>query len=205
MKNTISVAVLVSVLFFMACQQQPIASNQTNTNRSPAASNAKWDGYVEQFLKDYFDANPQFAAYQGKHEYDGKFSDWSDAGLQKEISRLKAEREKAAAFKDADLDERQRFERDYVIAQIDKDLFWRETADQPHINPYWYADAVDPDMYVSRPYAPLETRIKAYTTYARNLPTALSQIKSSLHPPLAMNLVKIGRQTIGGLADFMST
>ena len=60
-------------------------------------------------------------------------------------------------------------------------------------------------MYVSRPYAPLETRIKSYTTYARNLPAALSNIKSSLRPPLAMNLVKIGRQTIGGLSDFMAT
>jgi hypothetical protein len=123
-------------------------------------------------------------------------------GLNKEIARLKAEREKASAFKDDQLDERQRFERDYLIAQIDKDIFWRETADQPHINPYYYADAIDPDVYVSREYAPLETRIKAYTTYAKNVPAALEQVKANLKPPLAMNLIKIGRQTIGGLADF---
>ncbi|MEP7077174.1 MAG: DUF885 domain-containing protein, partial [Acidobacteriota bacterium] len=90
----------------------------------------------------------------------------------------------------------------YVIAQIDKDVFWRETADQPHLNPYWYADSIDPDMYVSRPYAPLETRIKAYTAYAKSVPTALQQIKANLKLPMAMNLLKIGRQTIGGLADF---
>jgi uncharacterized protein (DUF885 family) len=89
-----------------------------------------------------------------------------------------------------------------VIAQIDKDIFWRETADQPHTNPYFYADAVDPDVYVSRPYAPLDTRIKAYTTYARNLPAALEQIKGNMKLPLAKNLIAIGRQTIGGLADF---
>ena len=174
-------------MFDLACLDLPLgfqpraATNQaanTNTNAS-AATNAKWDGYVEQFLKDYFDANPQFAVYQGKHEYDGKLADWSEAGLKKEIARLKAEREKATAFKDADLDERQRFERDYLIAQIDKDLFWRETADQPHTNPYWYSDAIDPDVYVSRPYAPLETRIKAYTTYAKNVPAALQQIKAN--------------------------
>ena len=80
----------------------------------------------------------------------------------------------------ADLDERQRFERDYLISQIDKDLFWRETADQPHTNPYWYSDPTDPDVYVSRPYAPLETRIKSFTTYAKNLPAALEQIKGNL-------------------------
>jgi uncharacterized protein (DUF885 family) len=157
---------------------------------------------VEQFLNDYFAANPTFGVYSGKHDFDGKFPDWSDEGVKKEIARLHGERDKAAAFKDADLDERQRFERDYLIAQIDKDLFWQETADLPHTNPNYYSDALDPDVYVSRPYAPLETRIKSYTTYAKNVPAALQQIKGTLKPPMAKNLIKIARQTIGGLAGF---
>jgi len=169
------------------------------------AGNAKWDAYVAQFLTDYFAANPTFAVVQGKHEYDGKFPDWSNEGLAKEIARLKAEREKASAFKDSDLDERQRFERDYLISQIDKDLFWQETADYPHINPNYYSDAMDPDVYVSRPYAPLEQRIKSYTTYAKNVPAALEQIKGVLKAPMAKDLIKIARQTIGGLSGFYAT
>src|SRR5512141_2024960 len=198
------IAVFFSIVFlltFTRCQPTSNANHTANTNVAGAA-NTKWDGYVEQFLKEYFDANPQFAVYSGKHEYDGKLADWSEDGLKKEIARLKAEREKAAAFKDGDLDEHQRFERDYLISQIDKDLFWRETADQPHTNPYWYSDAIDPDVYVSRPYAPLDVRMKAYTAYARNVPNALQQIKANMKLPLALNLIKIGRQTIGGLADF---
>lgn len=196
---------IILLAFFMAtvaCQQTPVNNTQQVNVNSNSSSNAKWDAYVEQFLKDYFDANPQFGAYQGKHEYDGKLADWSEAGLKKEIDRLKAEKEKASAFKDADLDDRQRFERDYLIAQVDKDIYWRETADQPHTNPYWYADSIDPDMYVSRPYAPLEQRIKAYTAYAKNVPAALGQIKANMKLPMAKNLARIGSQTIGGLADF---
>lgn len=196
---------IILLAFFMAtvaCQQTPVNNTQQVNVNSNSSSNAKWDAYVEQFLKDYFDANPQFGAYQGKHEYDGKLADWSEAGLKKEIDRLKAEKEKAAAFKDADLDDRQRFERDYLISQVDKDIYWRETADQPHTNPYWYADSIDPDMYVSRPYAPLEQRIKAYTAYAKNVPAALGQIKANMKLPMAKNLARIGSQTIGGLADF---
>ena len=192
----------VALIALTGCQPQPMNANQNSNANSNVASNAKWDSYVEQFLTDYFTANPTFGVIQGRHEFDGKFPDWSADGLSKEIARLKSEREKASAFKDDQLDERQRFERDYLISQIDKDLFWRETADQPHMNPYYYADSIDPDVYVSREYAPLETRIKAYTTYAKNVPAALEQIKSNLKPPLAMNLIKIGRQTIGGLADF---
>src|SRR5215470_8233950 len=197
-----SMCVLALAFIFIACTQQQTQSNTNSNTTMASAGNAKWDGYVEQFLKDYFDANPQFGAYQGKHEYDGKLADWTEAGLKKEIDRLKAERQKASEFKDADLDDRQRFERDYLIAQIDKDLFWRETADQPHVNPAWYSDSIDPDMYVSREYAPLEQRIKAYTVYAKSVPAAVEQIKANMKQPMAMNLIKIGRQTIGGLADF---
>jgi uncharacterized protein (DUF885 family) len=197
------VTLLISCsLLASACVNPMPNTNQTANSNGPSAQKSGWDAYVDRFLEDYFAANPTFAVYQGRHEFDGKFPDWSPGGLSKEIGRLKAEREKAAAFKDEQLDEHQRFERDYVIAQIDKDIFWRETADQPHTNPYFYADAVDPDVYVSRPYAPLDTRIKAYTTYARNLPAALEQIKGNMKLPLAKNLIAIGRQTIGGLADF---
>jgi len=197
MKKLICSALLGAMAMFSACQ--PAANNAPAAN---STAKADWDGYVDHFLNDYFAANPTTAVYQGKHEYDGKFPDWSDEGLKKEVARLKAEREKAAAFKDADLDDRQKFERDYLVAQIDKEVFWRETADQPHTNPYYYSDSLDPDVYVSRPYAPLEQRIKSYTTYAKNVPAALEQIKATLKPPMAKNLIKIGRQTIGGLADF---
>src|SRR5215813_1193254 len=203
MKHIASVLILCGLLFAGGCMRQGQNSNTNNINGT-RVSNAKWDSYVEGFLNDYFTANPTFAVLQGKHEYDGRFPDWSEAGLQKEISRLKSEREKASAFKDSDLDEHQRFERDYLISQIDKDIFWRETADQPHTNPFWYSDPTDPDVYVSREYAPLDTRMKAYTAYAKNLPVALSQIRTNLKQPMALNLIKIGRQTIGGLADFFA-
>ncbi|MGI8786128.1 MAG: DUF885 family protein, partial [Pyrinomonadaceae bacterium] len=205
MKLNFYFLVLASAIFFAACQTQPAPpSNQTaNTNTNiNSTANSQWDAYVNQFLNDYFAANPTFAVYSGKHDFDGKLPDWSEDGLKKEIARLHSERDKTAAFKDDALDERQRFERDYLIAQIDKDLFWRETADQPHTNPYYYSDAIDPDVYVSREYAPLEARIKSYTLYARNVPNALNQIKANLKMPMAKTLIKIGRTTIGGLADF---
>jgi Bacterial protein of unknown function (DUF885) len=78
----------------------------------------------------------------------------------------------------------------------------KKETDQPHTNPQFYADSIDPDVYVSRPYAPLETRIKSYTAYAKSVPIALQQIKANLKTPMAKTLVKIGRQSIGGLADF---
>jgi hypothetical protein len=201
MKTSILALSVVVAAFLAGCQPKA-AVNQPSNAAAPSPPNSKWDAYVEQFLADYFAARPDVAVIAGKHEYDGIFPDWSDDGLKKEIVRLMNERQKASAFKDAELDDRQRFERDYLISQIDKDIFWEETVDYPHTNPNYYSDALDPDVYVSRPYAPLEVRIKAFTTYAKNVPAALAQIKAAMKPPLAKNLVKIGRQTIGGLAYF---
>lgn len=200
----ITLGILLLFAFILSgCQQPSAPANQTmNTNANSTAANSKWDTYVEQFLADYFAANPTSAVYQGKHEFDGKLPDWSEDGLKKEIARLKGEREKAAAFKDDQLDDRQRFERDYLIAQINNNLFWRETADQPHTNPYFYSDALDPDVYVSRDYASLDVRIKSYTAYAQKVPAALEQVKANLKMPMARTLIKIGRTTIGGLAEF---
>lgn len=198
----IKIVIFVVVFSFLVGCQPKTATNQSANSNAAVASNAKWNAYVEQFLADYFTAHPDVAVYSGKHDFDGKLPDWSEDGLKKEVARLKKERDKASAFNDDQLDERQRFERDYLIAQIDKDVFWRETADQPHTNPTFYSDSIDPDVYVSRPFAPLETRIKSYTAYARNVPNALLQIKANMKLPMAKNLVKIGRQTIGGLADF---
>jgi hypothetical protein len=197
---------LAAAITFSSCQKTAAPANQmanTNTNTNATQSkSAEWDDYTAKFLDDYFAANPDFAVGQGKHEFDGKLPDWSEEGLKKEIDRLHAERDKATAFKDEQLDERQRFERDYLVAQIDKDLFWREIADQPHTNPTFYGNSIDPDVYVSREYAPLETRIKSYTAYAKNVPGALEQAKKNLKFPMAKTLIKIGHTSIGGLADF---
>lgn len=203
MKAFVFICIVVGSATILGCQPPNTNSNQNVANTAKA--NPAWDSHVEQYLNSYFANNPTIAVYQGKHEYDGKLPDWSEEGLKKQIDFLKDQRQKALAFKDDQLDEHQRFERDYLVAHIDGDLFWRETADLPHTNPYYYAGAIDPDVYVSRPYAPIETRIRAYTTYAKNIPAALEQIKKNLKQPMSAPLAKIGRTTIGGLAGSYET
>ncbi|MGI8656721.1 MAG: DUF885 domain-containing protein [Pyrinomonadaceae bacterium] len=194
-----SVALLV---LSVACQQQPATQNAPQAAASP--NTAQWDAYVNEFLNNYFTAHPDAGVLAGRHEFDGKLPDWSDEGIKREIARLHSERDRAMKFDAASLDERTRFERDYLVAQIDKDLFWMESADWPHKNPFFYADSIDPDVYVSREYAPLDVRLRAYTAYAKNVPTALQQIRNNLRLPLPRTYVKIGRTSIGGLADFYS-
>jgi hypothetical protein len=173
---------------------------------APAATTASWATVRNALVEDYLKAHPVFAVVAGRHEYDGQLPDWSAAGIAAEIRRLHGAREQAMAFSDGAPAEEERFERDYFVARIDRDLFWLETAEAPFVNPAWYLDWIvdnlDPAPYLTRNYAPLETRIRAYTAYARALPRAAGQIRASLRVPLSRPLLERGVSAFRGFADF---
>ncbi|MDQ2938790.1 MAG: DUF885 domain-containing protein [Acidobacteriota bacterium] len=193
-----SASVIAVLLFSFGCQQ----TQQNNQSATKADDSKSWDSYVNGFLEAYFVAHPDFAVRAGRHEFDGKLPDWTVDGMAKEAKRLHAQKDRITGFQDSALDERQRFERDYVASVIDSDLFWLETAEWPFRCPQFYADAIDPDVYVSREYAPLDQRLRAYTAYARAIPVAIDQIRKNLRTPLPKTFVNIGHTTYGGLISF---
>lgn len=166
-------------------------------------SSPEWDQYVAGYLEAYFAAHPDVAVSQGRHDFDGKLPDFSSAGEEREAARLHAARAQVAAFT-GNLDTRQQFEREYVLAQIDSDLFWLESARAPYRNPYYYSNPIDPQVYLTRPYAPLDQRMRAFVAYEHALPTALQQIQAVLQTPMPRTYVDMGRLTFGGLADYLA-
>jgi uncharacterized protein (DUF885 family) len=178
-----------------------VAAAVAGCRRHPSPED--WDAHVQRFLDDYFRANPTYAVFQGKHEYDGQFPDWSASGIEAEIARLHRARDAATAFDVSRLDGRRRFQRDYLVAVVDRDLFWLEEARSPWKNPDFYGDALDPNVYVTRPYAALAARMKSFTTWAEHAPAALAQIRSTLQAPMPLPLAEIGKIRFGGLATYL--
>lgn len=163
----------------------------------------EWDRFVSGFIETYFAANPLFAVYQGRHEFDGRFPDWSDAGHLAWTRRLHGLRDSTAAFPFDSADASRSLEREYLLAVIDRDLFWQERADWPRRNPAWYADQIDPNVYLARPYAPLAERMRAYTHWARSLPNALAQMRANLQTPMPRPYADIGRARMGGMVSYL--
>ena len=177
---------------------------------TPAASSGRaWDTWRDGFLNGEFQEFPDMAVYVGRHEFDGKLPDWSAAGLTKTISWLHKSRTEAVAFTEPAIDQPRAFERDYILAIIDRQLFWMESADSPHTNPDFYVSnnpigpGLSPDPYVTRLYAPVETRLKAYIAWANAVPAAVAQIKSNLKAPLSKPMIDIGRLRFAGLASYV--
>jgi hypothetical protein len=189
--NTRSVIALVAGLFLAlgACAKKE-------------KTNPSWTSFANQYVAAYFRARPDVAVVDGRHEFDGRLQDFSQAGLDKEVARLHAARDRAVGFSDTSLDIHQQFERDYLIAMIDTDLFWRETAQWPNRNPQFYSDAIDPEVYLTRPYAPLAQRMHTFILYEQALPRALEQIRDNLRTPLPRTYVQQGRDLFGGMADY---
>jgi uncharacterized protein (DUF885 family) len=164
-----------------------------------------WDKFVSGFIETYFQANPIYAVYQGRHEFDGRFPDWSDAGLQKWIGRLRELRDSASAFPIDSSDGTRALERDYLLAVTDQDLFWLERADWPHRNSNWYTDQIDPNVYLMRAYAPLAERMRAYTRWARALPLALKRMRANLQTPMPTVYADISRGQVEGMVSYLQT
>lgn len=174
---------------------------------TPAGSGGQgWSAFSERFIEDYFRRDPAFAVYQGRHEYDGRLPDWSPQGLKAQGEFLRASLAAAEAFDPAGLSKEQRFERDYLMARVRRDLFWLEVADQPHRNPAYYMDnGLSPSVYVTRPYAAPEVRMRAFIAYLKAIPRATQQIRANLKTPLPVSFIDYGKAGFGGFAEYYPT
>ncbi|MFZ1391573.1 MAG: DUF885 domain-containing protein, partial [Dokdonella sp.] len=155
--RTLPLAALLACLLLGACRQSaestPKAGSAPQAVPATASEAASWDATVDAFIDAYFDHYPTFAASAGKHEYDGKLPDYSAAALTATAGWLHAQRDAIAAFGDDRLDAGQRFQREYVLAVIDGQLFTLEDSGFPYNNPAFYAGDLSPSMYLTRPYA----------------------------------------------------
>ena len=115
-----------------------------------------WDAFAARYLEEHFEANPPLAVDTGRHEFDGRLPDWSEAGIRSEIERLHAARDEIERFDPESLEEAQRFERENLLAAVDLSLFWIERAESPWKNPdfyigFWFlGPGLSPDVYLSR-------------------------------------------------------
>jgi len=172
-----------------------------NSVASEAASETSWAGFRDATINGWFEVDPSFAIYEGKHDYDGKLPDWSAAGLKKRGDFLRTTIAKAKAFTDLSADDS--FERDYMVKVAEGQLFWLEEADSPHTNPAFYVGGgLDPNVYVSREYAAPEVRIKAMTAFLQQIPAATKNIRANLRTPMPASFVKFGIAGFGGFEGY---
>ena len=157
------------------CATAP-ASSPEATVTTPQES--AWPALRDSFIEGYFQHFPTYAVYQGRHEFDGRLPDISPAGLAAREAFLRDAIARGQAL--TGLAPVERIERDQMILVARNDLFELTDEDQPHRNPRYYLNLIDPSVYVTRPYAPPATRLDAFIAHTRNIPAFVQQIEAAV-------------------------
>lgn len=198
-KLSLLLAPLLAVPLVAGCATQGARGEAASASAEPTRS--RWATFRDSFLEAYFQHDPAFAVYQGRHDFDGQMPDWSEAGLRGFATFLTQSIDKAQAMKGLSRDEA--FERDYLVAVARGKLFWLTDADQPHNNPtYYVGGGLDPNVYIARNYADAPTRMKALIAFYKRVPTAAAQIRANLKMPMPASFIAYGKSAFAGFADY---
>lgn len=166
----------------------------------PARPASEWQGFVSSTVEQYFQLDPSFAVYQGRHDFDGKLPDWSDSGIKKVIDFWRLIYSQAQGF--TGLDSNQQFERDHLLHIIRGQLFWLEDAESPYTNPTFYVNGgLDPNVYLTREYADAATRMKATIAFLKAVPAAAASIQANLRMPLPTTFINYGAGAFNALGN----
>jgi len=185
------------------------ACEQNSTDNSPevigqAIQRIPWAEFRDQFVESYFQFSPRAAVNAGRHEYDGQLRDIRPEAIMEATDWLDAQRAAALEYVFDELPGNSAFERDYLVAAVDRMLFELDVSGFTESNPVIYTRAIDPTVYLTREYAPLPTRMAAFTTHAENIPAYLTQMQGNLRAPLARPHVEVMETILGGMATFFA-
>jgi hypothetical protein len=169
---------------------------------APVVSKPTWQAFAASTIAAYYAANPEAAVYAGLHDYDGQMSDVSLAANEKYAQWIDSVLADARSYET--LTGIEAFERDYLTTALQGELFWVRDSGFAGNNPVWYANGISADIYIDREYAPLETRIVAYTKYVSQLPAMLDTMRANLRPPLPAPYIETAHAIFSGMGDYLT-
>ncbi len=180
------------ITLFLSCNQNP---------------ELNWDSYVNDFVESYFKQNPDWAVLNGRHDYDGQISDYSDKGIKERVMWFKNQKKLTDGFDDKVLTKEQILEKKNLLRVIDENIFLMEIARNPYNNANYYAWQMAPSLYLEKNYAPFSQRMKGYINYLHSVKIAVKQIQTNFEneSPLARYNLEIAKIVFGGFRDFIKT
>ncbi len=196
--RTITFLAVLASLSLAAC-----SSETPEPAAAVEAAKRPWADFVATVVDEYYQRNPESGADAGLHQYDGQMSDLSMAGLEEYAAWIDSVLAEATSY--AELEGVEAFERDYLSAYFNGQLFWLRDSEFATKNPLFYSGAIGISVFIDREYAPLEQRMQAYTQYIEQLPNMLDQMRANLQPPLPAPYVEMGIRIFSGLVEYLST
>ena len=156
--------------------------------------------YFEQVLYKY---NPSQATQLGLHQYDVQLEDYSAASIGREIAALHEWQRKIAAIPADGLDQEPAADREILLNQIKSQLLQLEVIRGWEKNPDLYSSGITGSVFslMERPYAPVNTRLRAAIDREKQMPAVFAAARANLKNPPKI-YTEIALEQIDGLVSF---
>ncbi len=181
------------ILFFSSC---------TKKEKVVANTDSTFVKLTDEYLEGYFAFRPANATYLGLHEYDRHVRDYSKAGLEAELARLKVYERKLLSIGDS-ISSAASFDYRILLSAIRQEIFSMEDIGIYTKNPMTYAGVLNLNIFIQRDFAPLAERVKSIIAIEDQAPAIFAAAKENLEDSLAKPYVETAILIANGSADFM--
>jgi uncharacterized protein (DUF885 family) len=193
---------LFFLLFLMALAGCS-SSGPRPQSATSGSGDAAFNELADEYLTGYLAWRPQEAMTLGFHEYDGKMTDYSQASINGEITRLKDFDRRLAGLNTAELSPQAYFDYRDLQAGLRRALFSMQEMGAFSRNPMTYAGALDVSPYIKRDFAPLEQRVRGIIAVLNQAPKVMAAGRANLQDSLPKPWVETAIEQGNGSADFL--
>lgn len=176
--------------------------------RAPAQAgpaDARFNRLADEYLTGYLAWRPQTGTGLGLHQYDGQVTDFSQASIETELTRMKNFEQRLASLDTKALSRPAYFDYRLLLAAIRRERFSFEDMQVYSRNPMTYAGALDVNIYIKRDFAPLPERVLSLTKVLEQAPAIFAAARANLASTLPRPFVETAIQQANGSADFLGT
>ncbi len=178
----------------------PAVAQRVSADGGPQTLTYLADQYFEQV---YFKFAPSAGTSAGLHQYDVQMEDYSAANVRREIAALHEWEHKISALDPSVLDAEPAADRQILLNQIRASLLQLEVIRGWEKNPDNYSSGVTSSVFtiMERPYAPVNTRLRAAIAREKLMPQVFVDARANLKNPPKI-YTEIALEQIDGLVSF---
>jgi uncharacterized protein (DUF885 family) len=181
----------------------PASAQHLSADGASQTFNYLTEQYFDQV---YFKFSPTAGTGAGLHQYDTQLEDYSAANVQKETAALHDFEKKLAEIDPTALDAEPAADYQILMNNVHATLLQLEVIRGWEKNPDSYSSGVTSSIFsiMERPYAPVNTRLRAAVERERQIPQALLEARKNLKNPPHI-YTEIALEQIDGLVSFFQS
>jgi len=162
------------------------------------AQDASFEKTARTFVQRYLELNPELATTLGEHLYDGRLTDYSAEGLEKQRALYKATLAELEPL--TDLSPVNAVDRDILRTNAQYGLFCLDKLKEHEWNPMVYNPGSALNALISREFAPLPQRLESVAQRLEATPALLAQARRNLKNPPRIHTETAMRMNAGTIS-----